>query len=79
MKRIFLIGSAVILLSGCGWITTYEIMGNSRSVTYGGIVLGEDLTEAYRLADIHCAKYNRIAEMSASDSEDNTATFRCVK
>ena len=78
MKKIFLIVSVAFLLPGC-WITTYELMGNSRSVTYGGIILDADLTEAYRQAGAHCAQYSRIAELTATDPEDNTATFRCVK
>ncbi|MBK69504.1 MAG: hypothetical protein CMF54_06925 [Legionellales bacterium] len=76
-KYFFLIALAC-LLAGC-WITTYEIVGNSRSVTYGGVVGDKDLSEAYKQAAIHCSRFSRVAELSNTDSEDNIATFRCVE
>ena len=65
------------LLAGC--ITTRVLTGNSRSITYKGVVWDSDLTEAYRLAGLHCSSYGRKAALNDTDSEKYTATFLCVE
>ena len=68
---------SMALLTGC--ITTRLMSGNSRSVTYGGVIWDMDRTEAFRLAGIHCRRYSRVAQLAESNSEDSLMTFHCVE
>jgi len=58
------------LLSGCG---PQLIAANER----GGIVSGP--TSGFPLADAHCHKFGRVAQVTGMESDYNRFSFACVE
>ena len=75
VKSILTTSIVLVLLTGCN--SANLVNGNSDSVTYNGVVLDGDLSDAYKKAEIHCKKYNKSAEHTLL--EKYYATFLCVK
>jgi hypothetical protein len=58
------------VLSGCG----PELVANER----GGIVSGSKAS-AFSLADAHCHKFGRVAQVTVIESDYNRYAFACVE
>jgi hypothetical protein len=61
----------LITLSGCG---PELVAANER----GGIVSGPK-TSGFSLADAHCHKFGRVAQVTGMESDYNRFAFACVE
>jgi hypothetical protein len=72
-----LAGICLLILAGCG--PSLEA-GNDR----GGIITGKSMLSGhaagFKIAEKHCKKYGRKAEITSTANSDGTVmTFKCVK
>jgi hypothetical protein len=67
--------AAVLGLGGCA--TNRTVNKSAPTITIDGVLLG-NVSEAYDVADAHCASYGNDAQMLDDDESDGTITFACV-
>ena len=70
-----LLAVALIALGGCA--TNRTVNKSAPTITIDDVLLGS-VSEAYDVADAHCASYGNRAQMLDDDKSDGTITFACV-